>query len=159
MPPTLFVLCMDILLGRLSTALPSDSTIRAFADVIGLLVHNRVNTIPILSHKFHRFSQYASLHLDLQETQLIPLSPITPQDLSTLSTSNWQSIDPSSTKGKYLGIYIGPSATPADTLNEISNKFNKRMNHWTAHPLPPSYKFFVYNTFLNPLYSYFAQFS
>ncbi len=51
-------------------------------------------------------------------------------------------MDTSQTKGKYFGIYLGPTTTPEDTLQEINNKFTKRMKQWGAQPLSPSYKFF-----------------
>lgn len=158
MSPTLVVLCIDLPLDKLAKSLPQTSTLRAFAHDIGLSVHNRRESLPILAHHFHHFAKYCSLHLNLHKTLLIPYSPLTTQDTTLFSSLSWEGIDTTQTKGKYLGIYLGPSATPQDTLQEINAKFLKRIRHWEAQHLPPSYKFFIYNTFLHPLYSYFAQF-
>ena len=156
MSPTLFVICIDMLIDQLASSLPRTSTLRAFADDIGLSVHNRQEAIPILARKFSKFATYSSLQLNLHKTLLIPYSPLTPADQEALDHNSWSAMDTTHTKGKYLGIYLGPSATPEDTLLEINNKFTKRMKHWAAQPLPPSYKFFIYNTFLHPLYSYYT---
>ena len=39
-------------------------------------------------------------------------------------------------KGKYLGVTIGPQATPEDTLCPVIDKMEKRMRTWA--PLHPS---------------------
>ncbi len=61
MSPTLFVLCIDLLLDQLATSLPSTSTLRAFADDIGLAITNRREPIPILSNEFQHFLKYSFL--------------------------------------------------------------------------------------------------
>ena len=56
MSPTLFVLSIDILLNQLASSLPLDSTLRAFADDIGLSIHNRRDSLPIFAGHFHTFA-------------------------------------------------------------------------------------------------------
>ncbi len=75
MSPTLFVLCLDMLLDQLAKSLPADSTLRAFADDIGLSVRNRREAIAILANRFHHFAQYSSLTLNLQK-RLSYLTPL-----------------------------------------------------------------------------------
>ena len=63
MSPTLFVLCIDILIDKLTRNLPPTSTLRAFADDIGLAIQNRSHSLPIIAPIFHQFGKYSSLHL------------------------------------------------------------------------------------------------
>ncbi len=46
-----------------------------------------------------------------------------------LEYNQWSAMDTSQSEGKYLGIYLGPTTTPEDTLQEMNNKFIKRMKH------------------------------
>ena len=147
-----------MLLHQLTSSLPPGSTLRAFADDIGLVVHSRNEAFPTLALIFSRFSSYSSLNLNLSKTLLIPFSPLSASDHQLLSRISWSSIDHSHSKGKYLGIYLGPGASPQDTLDEILIKFHKRLAHWSAASLAPSYRLRVYNMFIHPLFSYYAQF-
>ena len=147
-----------MLLYQLQTRLPAGHTIRAFADDIGLVVPDRRAALPILASTFHQFATYSALHLNLGKTMLIPISPLVEKDTSILSQVRWSQVDVSCNKGRYLGIILGHGASPLDSLEDIIAKFHKRLNHWAKTPLPSSYKFRVYNMFLHPLFSYYAQF-
>ena len=71
---------------------------------------------------------------------------------------HWNQIQTDQTKAKYLGIIIGTDATPEDTLNPLLLKYERRLAFWMQHKthLPPSYKLFVCNTYLFPLFSYYT---
>jgi len=157
--PTLFVLCIDMLLTKLEQNLPLDTTLRAFADDIGIVITNRRQSLPTLAHLFHRFSQYSALNLNLQKTLLIPFSPLTNTDTNLLHQIGWQHLDTNHKTGKYLGIHIGPSATPQNTLKEIEHKYTTRLNTWNSAQLPLSYRIRVYNMFLHPPFSFAHQFT
>ena len=158
MSPTRFGLCIDILLDKLAKTLPSSSTLRAFADDIGLSIINRQASLPIIASIFQYFGLYSSLHLNISKTHLIPFSPLFQSDLDLLHSISWDDIDSTRSKGRYLGIVIGPSATPSDTLSGILSKFEARCRHWSKTPLSASYKCKIYNMFLHPLFSYYCQF-
>ena len=104
------------------------------------------------------FCCYAALNLNLQKTLLIPTGPFREENTNLLHQVGRSTVDTSQTKGRYLGIILGPSATPQDTLNSILTKFHARAAHWSNTSLPPSYRIRVYNMFIHPLFSYYAPF-
>lgn len=138
--PTLFVLALDLLLTQLETNLGPAAIIRAFADDIGLVTNDILRDLPTLHSIFSDFSSFSALNLNTGKTLLLPFSTPSFSLRSTLAKLKWDNIDCSQTKAKYLGIMIGPAARPEDTINQVLEKFQHRLQHWKQYPICASYK-------------------
>lgn len=71
--PLLFALCGDLILRRLSTALPSD-LVRAYADEVGLVAKDIFASAEIFVPLFREFAAVSGLQLNLAKTVFVPLA-------------------------------------------------------------------------------------
>ena len=78
------------------------------------------------------------------------------QEMEWFRTSPWSHVVLAS-KAKYLGVVIGPEATPDDSYREPMSKMHKRVQQWRTTSLSLFYKFRVWNTYIIPLLSYIDQ--
>ena len=62
--PLLFVLVVDILLRKLGRILPSDTTIRAFADDVGMILVDAPRRMAQALHIYEQFARFSGLKLN-----------------------------------------------------------------------------------------------
>ena len=109
--PLLFVLVVDILLRKLDQTLPGDTTIRAFADDVGMILADATRDLAPALHIYEQFACFSGLKLNLAKTVVIPLwqqeGESTPQDLLAQACPRCKEMSFSS-HGTYLGFSVGP---------------------------------------------------
>merc|ERR1712110_647773 len=69
--PLIFAAVVDVLLRRLAVVFPGDP-IKAFADDIGMVVHNFDKVADRLAVEFLEFGRISNLHLGMPKTVVIP---------------------------------------------------------------------------------------
>ena len=157
--PLLFVICIEPLLERLELLFP-DSTIRAFADDIGGTFTDIEACWPLLVQTFEEFKLVSGLEVHTTKTTLLPLFDINLdllRETHWLKHSKWSQVT-LDFKAKYLGIIVGPAATPDDSYQPALEKMAKKLQLWGPLSTSLFYKVRIWNVFLATITSYVDQF-
>ena len=77
-----------------------------------------------------------------------------PQEEIIIGNSLWPHISKEKATDKYLGIIIGKMSTLELNWDEVVVKFKKQLFKWERIDLPFFYTIYVYNRFLNSLFSF-----
>ena len=72
MSPIIFALTLDPFLQHLSTCMPADSVVRAYADDIGIVLQD-FSSFPLLEAPFDLLRRAANLDVNVGKTVLTPL--------------------------------------------------------------------------------------
>ena len=70
----MFVFVVDILIRKLEQTLPGDSTIRAFADDVVMILADAPRSMAKAFHIYKEFAHFSGLRLNHAKTVVIPLS-------------------------------------------------------------------------------------
>ena len=159
--PLLFVLVVDILLRKLEQTLPSDTTIRAFADDVGMILADAARDLAQALHIYEQFSYFSGLKLNLTKTIVIPLwrqdGDITPKDLLSQACPGCKEMSFSS-HGTYLGFSVGPDRE-SHIWEKATDKFRARADTWKEANQGLHHACLIYNSFVSSVMSYLWQLS
>ena len=112
--------------------MPAGSMVRAYADDIGIVLQN-ITTLDIVASTFSLLARAAALQVNIDKTVFVPLYPTTElQANKDIRDTQWYGMSVSIGYGKYLGFYVGPSATATVNIEGPMNKFRTRAAHWLA---------------------------
>ena len=156
--PVLFVLAIEPLIWMLAKKY-SDSLYRAFADDIGAVIKNIQSRWPSIIQLFTRFGSFSNLVINQKKVVVVPLWTLnTDSDEvpSWLFASLWP-LAKWDSKGKYLGVFLGPGATPMDSYNGALKKLQDRLSKWKGPHFSLFHKLELWNIYIITLFSYVDQ--
>ena len=109
--PLLFVFVVDIILRKLEQTLPGDSTIRAFADDVGMILADASRRMAQALRIYEQFAHFSGLRLNFAKTVVVPLwlsnGDCTPRDILMQACPAWREMCFAS-HGTYLGFSVVP---------------------------------------------------
>jgi hypothetical protein len=158
MSPIIFALCFDVLLHKLSL-LGLDNGDFAFADDLAIST-SKFSTIVNCLHVIKSFSIYSGLGLNYKKSVILSTRRHNYSDMVVRYEHGFRDIcfvD----KVKYLGVWLGRNVTTNDIFREAYNKFVTRFGNLKdiiKHGKNLHYRIRICNTYLLPIFYYFAQF-
>ena len=155
--PLLFAAAIDVLIRRLQQKMPS-STIRAFADDIGLVVENWSRDHSIAQGVFQEFAVMSGLELNIPKTVCIPLWPGGKEEVKNNTThiqSAWGGVKISGC-GTYLGFSSGPEKGDSSWDKPLA-KYVKRAAKWKLIGAGAQFATAAYNALALSTLLYIAQ--
>ena len=117
--PLLFALAADVLLEKISVALPS-AWVRAYADDTAVILSDFWHQAPKLAEVSKQFAQLSNLHLNHAKCIIIPLNP---RGLECPLRPKAQSSD-----GQF---HDGDAATTGDPLKDGENQLRQHIPTWS----------------------------
>ena len=155
--PLLFAVVIDIFLRRLHRNFLT-TTLRAFADDIGLIVKNVAHLMAIQA-EFATFATISGLALNLPKTVLVPLWLSTIPAIAKLINDDYPCLAGMtiSYSAKYLGIWMGPEGYTL-AWTEALEKFKKAVPRWTTAGWGLQLATLIYNVYLSSILGFVAQF-
>ena len=148
-----------MLLRRLESTIGPNDVARAYADDIAMVIQDFRTTAAGIAVAFDEFARISALSLNISKTVFIPLWPHTSNSMvHTLIRENcpsWNGIHIDS-KGKLLGIYIGPGADDMSWSKPL-RKFQERALLWAAKKLGLHFNTMAFNVFIVTVLEFVAQ--
>ena len=155
--PLLFVICVDILLRRLTRLFP-ECMIPAFADDIALVMPCLFKDATGVMHTFRQFGRISGLNLNLPTTIIVPLWPFQGQCFRRTLRSDlpeWSKATVSDC-ARYLGFLVGPGRADAGWSSAVK-KFEDRASQWSGLKLGLLWTTFAYNMFAISVLGFLGQ--
>ena len=155
----IFVLCIDLLLRKVSSVIGSDGITRGYADDTAIVIQDYVKELPALARIFIEFEDISGLGLNVEKTVFIPLW----QSTSAKSVScllkelcpPWGGFIVSD-RGKYLGFMVGPGAGSSSWKGALA-KYEARSLQWASKHLGLYMTTFAYRVYIQPVLMFVAQ--
>ena len=154
--PILFIIAYDPLLHRLSS-IPG-AKVWAFADDAAIS-HSSLTDMARVTEEIDAFSSISGFGINRDKSFVLHTLPTSPADQTALDAFGWEGLS-FTTRGVYLGVLIGVDVGTDDVFNEAYNKYLARLRKYSsalAH-LSIQTKFFLFNTYLLPLFYYLCKF-
>ena len=151
-------MCVDVLLRCLTDKYAS-STLRAFADDVGMILNNW-QMLPGVVDLFSDFAKFSGLKLNWPKTVIVPLWGISVPHFHRLlwdARADLTKMD-ISTAAKYLGVWLGPGAALIFWDAAIAS-YTSRIKRWSCTRLGLQLLARCYNTFVVSVLSYLLQFT
>jgi hypothetical protein len=133
------------------------TTLRAFADDIGLIVNNVAHLMGIQA-EFQTFATISGLALNLPKTVIVPLWESTIAGVTRLINDDYPCLAGMTVSyaAKYLGIWIGPEGYNL-AWTEALEKFKKAIPRWTTAGWGLQLSTLIYNVYLASILGFVAQ--
>ena len=131
---------------------------RAFADDVGVVLHDTSKQLPHLKTILGEFGEISNIIINLDKTVGIPLWPRreqSPEELVAAAVPEWSRI-PIQYAALYLGCWIGPEKCGQE-WRKAEGRFRERMLAWEWAGLGLHFATAVYNTYALPTLGFTAQ--
>jgi len=156
--PLLFAMTMDMLLHTLQNRLRAGSTIRAFADDVGLVCQSAQEEMPIIEEVLKDWERVTGMEINIKKCVCIPLwrePKELVKDRIAQWVPKWEEM-PVEDCATYLGCSIGPGKMEQSWSRAIK-KFRARVGAWNWSEVGLFFASAAYNTYVLSTMGFTAQ--